>query len=342
MSSFLINILITGSVTLITTILTLYFLIPYLKKKAFLDIPNERSSHTKVTPRGGGLGLLAGVIAGSITAFVLALPVPHYTFFIGLALMAGTSFADDRKSLPVIVRLSAHILAMGLVIWYTGGLKRLPFPGPLDFELGYFGFIISAIWIVSVINFFNFLDGIDGFAGSQAMIAGIALSIITWGGSVSVISTTIAIAAFGFLLYNWHPAKVFMGDVGSITLGFAFATLPFYSGNFKIEESVFSTAIFIWFFLADGAFTLIRRLLNKERIWEAHRSHLYQRLNKSGWPHHKIVCTVMSMAVCLIGIQVYFFKTNQAINWISILSGAIFFVLYIFLVSSIENKKILN
>ena len=322
------NVLIIALASFLASTISLYFLIPYLTKKAFLDIPNERSSHTKVTPRGGGIGVVFGVLTGAIVGCFSGLPLPHFTFFIGFGLIAITSFMDDRKSLPVYVRLSAHLSAVILVIYQTGGLKSLPFPAPLNIELGWFGYIFTGIWILSVINFFNFLDGIDGFSGSQALVAGVAIATICWLDASATIAICIVFASLGFLLFNWHPAKIFMGDVGSISLGFIFATLPFYSTNANTEVIVFSTAIFLWFFLADGAFTLIRRALNKEKVWEAHRSHLYQRLNKAGWKHNKIVLLVMLLSCVVIGLQVYFFKIGYPHTWWSLLAGLMLFGVY--------------
>ena len=151
------NVLIIALTSFLASSISLYFLIPYLTKKAFLDIPNERSSHTKVTPRGGGIGVVFGILVGSLVVFFLGLPIPHYTFFIGFGLIAFTSVLDDRKSLPVYIRLSAHLVAMILVIYQAGGVKSLPFPAPLNIEFGSFGYIFAGIWIISVINFFNFL-----------------------------------------------------------------------------------------------------------------------------------------------------------------------------------------
>lgn len=334
------NFLVVGLASISASAFSLYFLIPYLEKKAFLDVPNERSSHTKITPRGGGMGALIGVFVGVLTAFLLDIPLPDYSFFIGLLLMAVTSFADDRKSLLVSVRLAAHFLAIGIVLYHTGGLQRLPFPSPLDLELGLAGYLIAAIWILSVINFFNFLDGIDGFAGSQAMVAGIAYCAVMWGDSTAIVSACIALGVLGFLFYNWHPAKIFMGDVGSVSLGFAFATLPFYAHSQNGAEGiVYSTAIFLWFFLADGAFTLIRRALNKEKLWEAHRSHLYQRLNKSGWAHDKVVTLVMVLAIVSACVQIYFFKQGWELNWWSAVVGLSLFLGYVAFVFYKERRE---
>jgi UDP-N-acetylmuramyl pentapeptide phosphotransferase/UDP-N-acetylglucosamine-1-phosphate transferase len=323
----------------VVSAVSLHFLIPYLTKKAFLDIPNERSSHKKVTPRGGGIAVLLGFFVASTVAKTLEISLPDYTFFVGLLLVSSTSLLDDRFGLPVWTRLSVHLVVMGMMIYQTGGIKTMPFPAPFNFELGYWGYLVSGIWIVAVVNFFNFLDGIDGFAGTQSLLAGIALSVISWGQPQAVVGLCIAAASLGFLLYNWHPAKIFMGDVGSISLGYAFATLPFYAGGgLRVEELVYSTAIFLWFFLADGAFTLIRRALKGEKVWQAHRTHLYQRLNQTGWYHHFVVLFVMLLAAVLAAVQCYMVIHGCVMNWSVGLCGLVLFLVYLVLVAIREKQ----
>lgn len=339
MQNYLIKMLLVSGVSVASSLISLRVLIPILTKKAFLDIPNARSSHKKITPRGGGLGVLIGILCGSLTAFCLSLPVPHFTFYIGFLLIAATSFLDDKNSLPVYVRLAIHLTAMAVVLYHTGGLQKLPFPAPMDIQLGNAGYIISGIWIVAVINFFNFLDGIDGFAGSQATVAGLGLTVLLWSGLGATIGISIAMASLGFLFYNWHPAKVFMGDVGSISLGFIFATLPFYAQPTNAEPIVYSVALFLWFFLADGAFTLIRRSLKKEKIWQPHRTHLYQRLNQTGWPHDKVVTLVIGLSLVIISAQIYFFLHAACLTWTSLIIGIILFIVYVALVTYLEHRK---
>lgn len=327
-----------GLVSLIASALSLYFLIPYLTKKAFLDIPNERSSHKNITPRGGGLGIIIGISAGSVASLILDLPVPHFSFFLGLAMMATISFLDDKVNLPVGVRLGVHLSAMALVLYHTGGLHTLPFPEPFNIDLGIFGYLISAIWIIAVINFYNFLDGIDGYAGTQALLASVGL-LFTQSGAVATVALCIAFASLGFLLYNWHPAKIFMGDVGSVSLGFSFATLPFYSQETSSETLVFTVALFLWFFLADGALTLITRILKKEKIWQPHRTHLYQRLTQTNWPHHYVVLLSMASASVIICIQVYFTFKNHPLQWTTPLIALFLFLLFMVIVVLREKKK---
>ncbi len=338
MQPYLWKILTASAVSLLTATIALYFLIPYLIRKAFLDIPNARSSHKKVTPRGGGIGIVLGILAGAGSAYLLGLPIPPLSFFAGFLLMAGISFLDDKKNLPAGLRFGVHLVAMALVMYATGGLKKLPFPPPLNFELGWIGYLISGIWIIAVINFFNFLDGIDGYAGSQALIAGLSIAFISWGNALSVIGLCIAFSSLGFLLYNWHPAKIFMGDVGSVSLGFAFATLPFYSPLPSSEPLIYSMALFLWFFLADGAFTLIKRILNKEKIWEAHRTHLYQRLHQTGWNPRKVVVFSMGMALVVAAFQLYCYRLGNAFTWWSLGLGFLLFSVFLLVVFQREKK----
>jgi Fuc2NAc and GlcNAc transferase len=339
MQVFSIKILTLGIISFLTAATALYFLIPYLIRKSFLDVPNARSSHKKTTPRGGGLAIAIGITTGSFVAYFLEVPLPHYSFFAGFLMMATVSFLDDKKNLPPGLRLAVHMLAMGWVIYETGGLKQLPFPPPLNIELEWFGYIVSGIWIIAVINFFNFLDGIDGYAGTQALLAGLAIMSIQWGGAVGTMGCCVASASLGFLLYNWHPAKIFMGDVGSVSLGFTFATLPFYSTNQAPEPLVYSIALFLWFFLSDGAFTLLKRMLNKEKVWEPHRTHLYQRLNQAGWPPPLIVAFTLGLGTLLSLVQVYFFKAHTPFNWWSVGMGLAFFLIFLLVVLYKENQK---
>lgn len=331
------NFLLIGLASFISSAVSLYFLIPYLTKKAFLDIPNARSSHKKITPRGGGLGIIIGILVGALLGHLMGLALPPITFFIGFGLMAGISFIDDKKNLPAGLRLGVHLTAMALVLYQTGGLHFLPFPEPLNIELGIWGYLISAIWIVAVVNFYNFLDGIDGYAGTQALFAAIGLMSVQ-GGAIGSLALCIAFSTLGFLLYNWSPAKIFMGDVGSVSLGFAFATLPFYSQDSTPEALVFTVALFLWFFLADGAVTLIHRILKKEKIWQPHRTHLYQRLNQSGWSHRQVVMTSMFFTFLIICTQVYFYTKNHPLQWISPLVALAFFSLFFTLVIKREKK----
>jgi UDP-N-acetylmuramyl pentapeptide phosphotransferase/UDP-N-acetylglucosamine-1-phosphate transferase len=199
----------------------------------------------------------------------------------------------------------------------------------LDFELATLAVPVSLLWIVGVLNLYNFLDGIDGFAGLQAVVAGLGIAL--WGhGDIAVVGFAIAGACAGFLLHNWHPAKIFMGDVGSGTLGFMLAALPFQLTPASRGDAMFVVAMCLWFFLSDGCFTIMRRLSRGEKIWEAHRSHLYQRLVKTGLRHDRVTLHVIGAAAVLSALAVVAARSGGVSSRWSVFAaaGASFFAYY--------------
>lgn len=281
-------------------------LVPLLRRRGVLDVPNERSSHEQPTPRGGGLGILAGIVVSAAVAGVMGLPLPGWSFWAGAAMIAAVGLVDDRMDgLSALVRFGLQGLAAAVVLFGAGGgIAHLPFPPPLDPAVGWLGVPLALLWLVAVTNFYNFLDGIDGFAGLQGVIAGAALALLATGAPLFAVGLGIAGGCLGFLLYNWHPARIFMGDVGSGTLGFMFAALPFQMSIPLREETLFVVAMVLWFFLADGAYTLLRRAAQGERVWEPHRSHLYQRLLKTGLRHDQVTLRVNLAALMLAACAV--------------------------------------
>lgn len=329
-----------AAAALLISVLTNAFLIRYLKKRKVLDIPNERSSHTQPTPRGGGIGILAGVIiAGAV--YTAMIKDYHLLLILLLSFIIGmVGMADDLKGgLHTGLRFAIQIACALALMYYLGPIEVLPFPHPLDFNLHLWGYLFGVIWLVGVTNIFNFLDGIDGYAGMQSLLAGWALAVIDWGGPVGMIGLFAASASMGFLFFNWHPAKIFMGDVGSSFLGFLFAALPFYIQSFTRTDFFFATGIFLWFFLADGVFTIIRRVLKKEKIWVAHRSHLYQRLVISGLSHSRVVEFVLLLYVLLFAVFFkYFVDTTTLIHWEIITAGILLFIVYLLFTLYREKK----
>jgi UDP-N-acetylmuramyl pentapeptide phosphotransferase/UDP-N-acetylglucosamine-1-phosphate transferase len=178
--------------------------------------------------------------------------------------------------------------------------------------------------LVGVTNLYNFLDGIDGFAALQAVVVGLAVGFLNQSGDLfMIIGFTVAGACAGFLIHNWHPAKVFMGDVGSGTLGFLLAALPFQMKPAVRGQTVFLIAICLWFFLSDGVFTILRRLIRGEKVWNAHRSHLYQRLVRTGLRHDQVVLKVTSAAALLAGFTVISARVSEPSAWWSIVVAAL-------------------
>jgi Fuc2NAc and GlcNAc transferase len=196
----------------------------------------------------------------------------------GAVALALVGLCDDRFSLPAGVRVAAQMLVAAAVVVALGGIEQLPMPPPLDWPLGVFGGPIAVLWLVAVVNFFNFLDGIDGLASLQAAITGLGILLAAWDPALSVAAAALAAAALGFLPFNWSPASVFLGDSGSYFLGFVLAALPLAAPDPAGPSAVLFVGLSLWLFLADASWTLVRRAMRGERIHEAHREHLYQRL----------------------------------------------------------------
>lgn len=267
-------------------------LVPILRERGVVDVPGSRSSHVQPTPRGGGLAIVPGIAVGLVAAWALGLPLPGAVTLAAAALVCAVGAVDDVRSLPAGIRLLVHVAAAGCVVAALGPVARLPLPAPLDVELGILGAPLTVLWIVGVTNIFNFLDGIDGYAAAQAVVASVVLAVLGGGGALTMAGATLAGASAGFLFHNWHPAKVFMGDVGSGMIGFLLGALPLETDIGDRPEVLFASAMALWFFLADGTFTIVRRLANGERIWVAHRSHLYQRLVIAGLSHDAVVARI--------------------------------------------------
>ena len=325
----------------------IYRLRIYLLSKNVLDIPNERSSHTIPTPRGGGIGITLTVIGLSLIYCIFKGSYKEVIFLLICSGMATLGWIDDRVGgLSSSRRFVIQILLASFIIALYGGIQFLPFPSPLNISLGIIAIPVSIIWIVVITNIYNFMDGIDGIAGTQGVVAGLSWYFYAGETTSGVIGLIIAGGCAGFLLLNWHPAKIFMGDVGSAFLGFIFAGLPFISSNeISTPLPFYSMAIFLWFFLLDGSFTMIRRILKREKIWEAHRTHIYQRLTQTGLKHSSVVLLIIGLYMILIPIFFYQFKKGmQYFNWTTLLIAFILFISYltILLVRNNRLKKSVN
>jgi Fuc2NAc and GlcNAc transferase len=252
-----------------------------------VDRANERSSHVGNVARSGGLGLLAGMVAG----FVPFAPPPSPTTWalvVGAAVIAAVGLWDDRHRLSPFVRLAAHGVAALVVVLGVGSLTRLPLPRPLDVPLGAVGPVLAVVWIVAALNFYNFLDGIDGLAGVQAVVTGGGVALAGWDPVASLVGACVGGASAGFLFHNWQPARIFLGDAGSGLLGFCFAALPFLARPDDRSAAVSFVGLSLFLFLADATWTLLLRARRGEVLHRAHREHIYQRLIRAGWGHAQV------------------------------------------------------
>lgn len=275
-------------------------------EKRLLDVPNDRSSHTRPTPRGGGLIIvLITLLCGTILAAAgrPSLSWPAYFFYVsGAILVAGVSWIDDLRSLSSFMRMAAHLCAAAIAILGYGYWQSVDVPLVGTVALGFWGAVLAMIWIVSLTNAFNFMDGTDGIAAGQALVAGFGWAFLGWQADqpfLTGLGMVLAGSCLGFLVHNWPPARIFMGDVGSAFLGYTLAVMPLMYGQLVKNSRGTEVAglLLVWPFVFDSGFTLIRRLFRRENVFKAHRSHLYQRMStpSSGHARVAILYTVLAL-----------------------------------------------
>jgi len=295
--------------------------INYARQKAILDIPNERSSHTLPTPRGGGV-----VFVALFLAVVLLCPF----FFpreasLWLALSGGglavaaIGWIDDRKTLPAWQRLGVHNLAVLWALYHLGGMPSLSM-GFASLPLGYIGHVLAFIGGVWMINLYNFMDGIDGLAAGEAVLVASTGALLTKGSPVSFALFALAASVLGFLIWNWSPAKVFMGDAGSGFLGFAFFCFALYTENTNILP-LLTWAVLVSVFAVDATLTLVMRARQRKHLSEAHRDHLYQQFIKVGFRHASVTLGALLLGFCA-SLPAFFFS-----RYISLLFAVIYVLL---------------
>jgi UDP-N-acetylmuramyl pentapeptide phosphotransferase/UDP-N-acetylglucosamine-1-phosphate transferase len=263
-------------------------------ERHLLDYPNERSSHSAPTPRGGGLAIVIVVLAAGIFAAVAECgrnPITHSLIYLVCgAVIAYLGWRDDHHSLSPRVRFAVQGLVALASVLGMGYFKSVTIPLFGQLGLGIVGFIITILWIVGLTNAYNFMDGIDGIAGGVALSAALGWTFLathTNHNFVFWIALAIAAGSLGFLFHNWSPAKIFMGDAGSTFLGYTFAVLPLLSADEGGDALMLGTLL-MWTFIMDAGITFIRRALKRENVFAAHRAHLYQRLVIAGCKHTQV------------------------------------------------------
>lgn len=267
-----------------------------------IDTPNQRSSHERPTPRGGGLAILAAAwIALSLALVFHRIAVAEALVLqAGSVLLAAVGWVDDRRGVRPSVRLAIHVGVAALAAYMLGGLATIQV-GNLSVHLGWAGYAVATVGIVWSINLFNFMDGIDGFAGSQAVLIFGTCSVLLFvrgAPSLGCIAAILAGASAGFLPWNWPPAKIFMGDVGSGAIGFLVAALAIASENSRSVPLV-AVAIIGGVFISDATVTLLRRLLRGDRPADAHRDHAYQRMVRVVGSHRPITSWAAAVTALL-------------------------------------------
>jgi Fuc2NAc and GlcNAc transferase len=273
----------------------------YALAKSLMDIPNERSSHSVPTPRGGGVAI--------VVSFLLALPVlaglsllspaALYGLLGSGVLVAVIGFADDHGHIAARWRLLGHFIAAAWALYWLNGLPPMSLFGVVV-DLGWFGNVLALVYLVWMLNLYNFMDGIDGLASAEAISVCVGMCVVYWfSGSVELIWAPLILAAAvgGFLCWNFPPARIFMGDAGSGFLGFLLGGLALQAA-WKVPESFWSWMILLGVFIVDATWTLIRRFARGDKVSQAHRSHAYQYASRR-FASHKVVTygvTVINVA----------------------------------------------
>ena len=314
-------------------------------RREMVAVPNERSLHQIPIPQGGGLVIVI-VCLGFYTIYTtLVWSNFSSSYFLGAVLIASVSWLDDLFSISFIWRFLVHSAAALLVIFGLGYFQEIYYPLGSFVNVGIFGAVVSFFWIVWLTNAYNFMDGIDGLAGLQAVVAGVGWLVagnILGVDGTGFLGGLLAFAGLGFLTQNWQPAKIFMGDVGSAFLGYSFAVLPLLAIKEKGElPGVLQIVaiVLVWLFLWDTVLTLFRRIVQGEKVWLAHRGHIYQRLVIKGFSHRYVaglygILSILNAAILLLWL---YFKSGFGFILLIII-GLESFGLLIFL-QLIENNK---
>jgi UDP-N-acetylmuramyl pentapeptide phosphotransferase/UDP-N-acetylglucosamine-1-phosphate transferase len=281
----------------ILSYIVIQFIRRYAEQRRILDHPNERSSHTVATPRGGGLGIVILALGTGLWSVADTGLYRGVIYLIGGAIIAWLGWRDDLHSLAPPVRFLVQSIVAIISIFGLGYFKVVTIPIFGDVQLGVIGIVITFLWIIGLTNAYNFMDGIDGMAGGVALSAGIGwmwLASNMHNPFVFWVALAITAGSLGFLGHNWSPAKIFMGDVGSTFLGYSFAVLPLISSDQSGDALLLGTLL-MWTIIMDAGLTFIGRFVKRQNVFAPHRSHLYQRLVIAGYKHD----TVSSLYILL-------------------------------------------
>ncbi|MEJ1336281.1 MAG: glycosyltransferase family 4 protein [Candidatus Sedimenticola sp. (ex Thyasira tokunagai)] len=259
---------------------------------SLIDTPNERSSHTVPTPRGGGMAIVLTFLAALVVLrLVEVLPAANFwAMFVGGAVIALIGFMDDHGHIAARWRLLMHFVGAGWALAWLGGLPPLVVFG-LVRDFGWMGHLVALVYMVWLLNLYNFMDGIDGIAGIEAVsvcFGGVVLyGVLGTGGSAWVFPMLLLVTVVGFLFWNFPKARIFMGDAGSGFIGIVLGVLSIQAA-WLAPELFWGWVILLGAFVVDATVTLVRRVLRGERFYEAHRSHAYQYVSRKYGAHQPV------------------------------------------------------
>lgn len=281
----------------------------FAERARLLDMPNERSSHKVPVPRVGGVGLLLG-IGVSLLSFPTVVAELRWAL-LGTVALAILGFVDDVRGLRTSVRFLTQLLICILFVYFQ------PLPNTIsvvdiDLDLGGFASMVYALGLMWLLNLFNFMDGIDGLAGSQIAFAALFFWLTT-GGVIAPLALMLLGAAFGFLVWNWPRAKVFMGDAGSTSIGFLLGAMALQASP---RVPLAASGLVLLPFIFDASFTLVRRTMERRRVWEAHRSHIYQLPQAWGVSNTTVLYAELGFLGLQLGFAViYVQNASSSVRW---------------------------
>jgi UDP-N-acetylmuramyl pentapeptide phosphotransferase/UDP-N-acetylglucosamine-1-phosphate transferase len=307
-----------------------------------LDHPDHRSLHKHPTSRGGGIAIICGVLAGA-AGVALLVPMPNIPLWIGLAalVIVSVSFLDDLSHVHPGVRISVHFIVAAGLMFVGLGLEYVDLPAVRWQLPAAIMVVVSCLFVVWLVNLYNFMDGMDGFAAGMAIFGFgtfAVLGTLAENAAFTALNIVVAAAAGGFLVFNFPPARIFMGDVGSSLLGLLAAGFSLWATAERIFPLWVAVLVFSPF-ITDATFTLLRRLFHRERVWDAHKTHCYQRLVELGWGHQKTVLWEYAlMALCAISaiVAVHLRPIQQ---WLLLAVWVVAYAILIGVVARLEARQ---
>lgn len=340
-------------VSLIAAFVATIILTPFVKKLAFrigaVDAPNYRKVHARIMPRLGGLAIFLGFIIGlGIYSYFGTLSKYSIAIMIGALIIVITGILDDMYEISAKAKMLGQLLA-ALVVIFVGGIQidfiNLPFGGQLDF--GFLSIPFTILWIVGITNAVNLIDGLDGLAAGVSTIALLTLSIMAFNLGdifVLVMATILAASTIGFLFYNFHPAKIFMGDTGALFLGFMISVLALLGFKNVTVISLIIPVIMLGVPISDTFFAIVRRLRMKKKWSDPDKSHLHHCLMNMGFTHRQTVLIIYGIAT-MFGVAAVIFsmaKVWGAILLITVILIAIELFVEIIGLAGKNYKPLLN
>jgi len=305
-----------------------------------LDHPNERSLHDAPIPRTGGVAIVAALLAGNLVLAALIGPPAHaVAIAAAAALVLIVSLLDDLHGVPVPARLCVHFLAATVLVLAGPGPPRLELAGAsLDLPAAVTG-AVAVLGVVWLVNLYNFMDGMDGFAGGMGLIGFAAIAVLAARGGtpgLAATATVIAAACGGFLILNFPPARIFMGDAGSSVLGLLAAAAAL-AGDAAGAFPAWLALLVFSPFVVDATVTLARRALRREPVWRAHRSHYYQRLVRLGWGHRRTTLWEYALMVACAASALVLQHAPGAVQLAGIAAWAVVYAMLAVLVGKLER-----